>query len=427
MDAAPPDATAKPNASLRGRGRFHLLFMCLLVIGAGNSMLTALLPPLVRELKLPDSSIGWIFSLSAVLWVLTSPYWGRLSDHAGRKPIIASGLFAYCISMGSFALVVISGLAGGLAGGALFAGLVMTRAIFGAFGSASSPAAQAYVADRTHISERTQQLAALSTAFALGQVLGPGLCALLAAQIGLVAPLIGTSVCAAAAAFAIWRFLPEEAQPQAHRPKLGGPLESLRLAGDQRIAGYLIFGFGLSIVTGTLQQVFGLFLMDRLHVTGAEGARLTGAGYMANAMTLIATQLLILPRLKADVRVLMASGAVLIFAGVLLQILAPNLIVMIAAQALQGLGFGLARPGFTGGASVAAHADEQGPVAGLIVAINGAGFIFSPVTGAVAYDALGMNAPLVIALAMLTAMLAFALMSRRLRASVSAAQATVEP
>src|SRR5215475_228611 len=97
--AAPP---AAPNAPIGRNRQFRLLWTCMLVIGAGNSMLLAVAPPLVRELQLGDSSVGWIFSLSALLWVFASPYWGRLSDSVGRKPTIALGLFAYAISMASF-------------------------------------------------------------------------------------------------------------------------------------------------------------------------------------------------------------------------------------------------------------------------------------------------------------------------------------
>jgi MFS family permease len=93
---------------------------------------------------------------------------------------------------------------------------------------------------------------------------------------------------------------------------------------------------------------------------------------------------------------------------------------LMGAQALQGFGGGLARSGFTGGASVAVEPHEQGAAAGLVVAINGAGFIFSPVLGGVAYEHLGMTAPLIIATAIIIAMFTFALMSRRLRDSVVA-------
>ena len=90
---------------------------------------------------------------------------------------------------------------------------------------------------------------------------------------------------------------------------------------------------------------------------------------------------------------------------------------------MQGLGGGLARSGFTGGASVAVEPHEQGAAAGLVVAINGSGFVFSPVLGGVAYEHLGMTAPLIITVVLIAGMLAFALVSRRLRNNIVAAPA----
>jgi MFS family permease len=400
------------------RRQFHLLFVCLLVIGAGNSMLLAVAPPLVRELNLPDSSVGWIFSLSALLWVFASPIWGRASDRHGRKPIAALGLAAYAVSMASFGLVVMLGLAGLVAGAWLFTWLMLARAIFGAFGSASSPAAQAYIADRTTIFERTEQLAALTSAFALGQAFGPALCAALAAWLGLVFPIWLIAVLAAGASFAIWRYLPENTPPQSERPR-GEWRESLALIGDSRLSAYLLYGFALSLVAGVTVQVFGLFTMDRLGVAGGHGAELTAAGFMVNALALLATQMAVLPRLKFGPRALMAWGAGLLAFGLAIQIIAPSLGALLVAQAVQGLGAGLARPGFTGGASIAVRPEEQGAAAGLVVAVNGAGFVFSPLIGGVVYERVGMNAPLIIAVIILAAMLAFSLVSRRLRSAIA--------
>ncbi len=140
---------------------------------------------------------------------------------------------------------------------------------------------------------------------------------------------------------------------------------------------------------------------------------------MANALALLFTQLVLLPRLRVGPRTLMIWGAGLTGAAVMLQIMAPNLAVLLASQALQGLGAGLARPGFTGGASVAVEPHEQGAAAGLVVAVNGAGFIFSPIVGGVVYEHFGMNAPLIITAAVLAFMLVFAMVSRRLRDAVS--------
>ena len=416
-DAQPPLPSQAPTDQRAPIGRnrqFNLLFMCLLIIGAGNSMLLAVAPPLVRELGLSDSSVGWIFSLSAVLWVFCSPYWGRQSDRFGRKPIAAMGLAGYAVSMAAFGVMVMLGQSALITGFSLFLGLIFARAIFGAFGSASSPAAQAYIADRTSIYERTEQLAGLTSAFALGQAFGPAICAALAAWLGLVLPIWLIAALAALAAFSIWRYLPENTPPKRERPR-GQWRESLALIGDRRISAYLIYGFALSLVAGVTVQVFGLFTMDRLGVAGERGAELTAAGFMVNALALLATQMAILPRLRMGPRALMAWGAGLLALGVVMQIVAPSLGMLLVSQAAQGFGAGLARPGFTGGASVVVRADEQGAAAGLVVATNGAGFVFSPLIGGVAYERLGMNVPLYITVAILIGMLVFTLMSRRLR------------
>lgn len=414
----PEAAQADPRAPIGRNRQFRLLFLCLLVIGAGNSMLFAVAPPLVRELGLPDSSVGWIFSPSALIWVFSSPYWGRLSDRIGRKPVVALGLGAYCVSMASFAIVVLLGLNGLMSGVWLFTALMLARAIFGAFGSASSPAAQAYIADRTSRLERTEQLAGLSAAFAVGQAFGPGVCAALAAWLGQVFPIALVAAMAAGASYAIWRWLPENTPPQSERQKSDWR-QSLALLTDRRLSGFLLYGFGLSLVAGVTVQVFGLFLMDRLHVAGAHATELTAAGFMVNALALLATQMAILPRLSLSARELMIWGAGLAALGMILQIAAPSLGVLLVSQVIQGVGAGLARAGFTGGASVAVRPDEQGAAAGLVVATNGAGFVFSPLAGGVVYESFGMYAPLWIVVVLLASMCVFALMSRRLRHSAS--------
>src|SRR5262249_12502873 len=119
--AAPP---AAHNAPIGRNRQFRLLWTCMLVIGAGNSMLLSVAPPLVRQLHLGASAVGFIFSLSALLWVFASPYWGRLSDTVGRKPSIAFGLGAYAVSMTSFGVATTLGLSGALAGSQLFITLV---------------------------------------------------------------------------------------------------------------------------------------------------------------------------------------------------------------------------------------------------------------------------------------------------------------
>jgi len=400
----------------RGPG---LLMLCSaqLVVGVGNSMLLSLLPPLAREIKLPDASVGAIFSLSALIWVFASPFWGRVSDARGRKPIIALGLAAYAVSMAGFGAVAAMGLAGWLATGTMFVGLMLTRSIFGLVGSATSPSAQAYIADCTPPERRTEELATLTSAFAVGQTVGPGLAAAITASFGYIAPIAMVVVLAAIAAVFIYRNLPDPPVVQRRAGPAPRLSDALRLASDRRVRPFIIYGIGLSVVGGTLAQTYSFFTMDRLHVTGTHAAEMSAAGFMVGALAMLVAQLGVLPRIKAGSRDLMVWGAAVIAVGVVAQMIASSLAALMIAQFLQGLGGGLARPGFSGGASFAVDAEEQGAVAGLVVAANGTGFIIAPLTGGVLYDAIGPIAPLVVACAVLAAMTAYAVVSRSLKAA----------
>jgi MFS family permease len=399
------------------RRAFLLLFACTLVVGFGNTMLLALLPPLARQLHLPDSSVGWIFSLSALIWVFASSYWGRASDIRGRKPIIALGFFAYAISMATFATICVIGLQGWLPPAVIFIGLLLARAIFGLVGSASTPAAQAYVADRTSPWERTEEMAALGSAFALGAALGPALSGMFAARTGPILPMYLVAVLAVCSSLTILHFLPESREPQL-------PLEDAKretawgLALDDRVSGFLIYGLGISTVTGMLAQTFTFYTMDRLKLDMGETITYASNGLMVGALAILATQMGLLRMLKLSGRSLMVVGAVIVALGVLVQIVATSLNLLLVSQFLQGVGFGLARPGFSGGASLAVKPEEQGGVAGLITAVNGAGFVLSPLAGVTLYSIAGMHAPLWLAVAILIAIGVFALMSRRIRSTV---------
>lgn len=54
--------------------------------------------------------------------------------------------------------------------------------------------------------------------------------------------------------------------------------------------------------------------------------------------------------------------------------------------AIASLGFGLFRPGFTAGASLAVTRAEQGQVAGIVASVNGAAYIVAPAIGVWLYN-----------------------------------------
>jgi hypothetical protein len=54
--------------------------------------------------------------------------------------------------------------------------------------------------------------------------------------------------------------------------------------------------------------------------------------------------------------------------------------------ALASLGFGLFRPGFTSGASLAVRLGEQNAVAGMVTSVNGVAYIAGPAIGVALYQ-----------------------------------------
>jgi MFS family permease len=87
--------------------------------------------------------------------------------------------------------------------------------------------------------------------------------------------------------------------------------------------------------------------------------------------------------------------------------LAPNFITVLLAFGLTSLGFSLARPGFTAGASLSVEASEQGAVAGALSSITGASSIFGPTFGLALYG-LGHALPFYLNAAVLVALVAYA-------------------
>src|SRR4029079_107847 len=111
------------------RRSFLILFVSLVCMGAGQTVLFAILPPLSRQLGLTEVQTSTIFGVSALIWVFTSTYWGKKSDQWGRKPVMLIGLIAYGASTLLFASTLAAGLAHWLPAFAVFPLLIASRSV----------------------------------------------------------------------------------------------------------------------------------------------------------------------------------------------------------------------------------------------------------------------------------------------------------
>ena len=74
-----------PGAPLTGettlsKGVFALIFVVSMAMAVGNLGLVSVMPAIGRAIGISDHLVAAIFSLSALLWAISAPYWARVSD-----------------------------------------------------------------------------------------------------------------------------------------------------------------------------------------------------------------------------------------------------------------------------------------------------------------------------------------------------------
>ncbi|HMO77098.1 MAG TPA: MFS transporter [Sphingopyxis sp.] len=392
--------------------RMAVLFAVMLVAAAGNTAMQSILPAMGAKLHIPDVWVSLAFSWSALLWVLTAPYWARQSDKRGRKALMALGVVGFFASMALCGLILWAGLQGWLAAGVTFVLFALFRSLYGGLGSAAPPAVQAYVASRTDPEERTQALSLVASSFGLGTVIGPAIAPFFILPLfGLSGPLLVFALIGLAVLVALrWR-LPDDvprfaargaivaypaagSSPQAATDEEDEVVDQSAAAApplrwtDGRVRPWLLAGFIGGQAQAMMLGVIGFLILDRLHLRlrPDEGAAFTGIVLMAGAVATLLSQWGLIPLFKLSARTAVLIGAALGAAGLVMTGLSRDLHGIVIGFSLASLGFGLFRPGFTAGASLAVPRRDQGAVAGMTASINGSAYIVSPAIGVLLYS-----------------------------------------
>ena len=383
------------------RQDFALLFTVMLTTAAGNTALQSVLPALGRSLKLPDYAIALVFSFSALVWALAAPMWARRSDRRGRRVMVIAGMAGFTVSSILTAIALSAGIAGWTGPAWAFAAVIVSRMIYGFLGSAAPPAAQALVASRTSRAERTTALTLLASAFGLGTIVGPALAPFFVLPVvGLAGPAYVYSLIGVAVLYLVWSRLPDDAEAgpargaAASEPSIGGePSGAAVIAAineqtdarlkltDRRIWPWMVAGIVAGHAQAISGQVIAFLTIDRLGLHPLAAQPIIGLILMAGAGAALLAQWGIIPRLGLPPRALVLWGSLIAGAGCLAVAVAENMHAIAVAFAIASLGFGMIRPGFTAGVSLAVGTREQGVVAGKVTSINGAVFVLGPGIG----------------------------------------------
>ncbi|MEA3035429.1 MAG: hypothetical protein QOH04_1191 [Sphingomonadales bacterium] len=400
-----------PTPSTLPRQRFALLFAVMLVAASGNTAMQSLMPAIGRELKIADMWVAVAFSLSAVVWVIVAPHWARRADRRGRRALMRLGLYGFIASMLVCGTILAAGLHGLIAPTAVFAIFIFGRAIYGGWGSASPSAVQAYIAARTDGGERTRYLAALASSFGLGTIVGPAIAPLFIFEpLGLAGPLFVFAGIGALVLLALVARLPDDTPKGPARgevaeyPSMGGLFvraseprdEGTKLRWrDPRVLPWTVVGVVGGHGNAALLGVIGFLVIDRSGVPLGEAQQQIAIVLMAGAGATLLAQWGLIPFLGLSPRQLVLWGLVLAAVGSLATGLATTMYGLVLGFALAAIGFGLYRPGFTSGASLAVSLDEQNAVAGMVSSVNGIPYVAAPAAGVALYG-LWMPLPFVV-------------------------------
>lgn len=214
-----------------------ILFGVIVLDLIGFGIVIPILPFLSPKLGADKMDIALIIVTYAVFAGLCGPFWGRLSDRMGRKPVIMICLAGAAVSY------VMLGLASQL--WMVFAARGCAGMMAGNFGVAS-----AMMADITTPQNRARGMGMIGAAFGLGMVLGPMLGGLLSGDsASFTLPCIFAGVMSLLAMLAAALFLPESLPPAKRRAN-----RELHRSGEQ------VSSYDLLRQTGTrlllLQYVF---------------------------------------------------------------------------------------------------------------------------------------------------------------------------
>lgn len=371
------------------RHQTTVLILALMATGMGQSLVFAILAPLGREVELGELQITSIIAISALIFSLAAPRWGRFSDRVGRKPVIICGLLGYTVGTLLFTSVFYAGLAGLLGGSLLYGTVLAARCCQAVIMSGTNPAASAYAADHTGAEQRTRTMARLGTANSMGTILGPAVSGALA-TFGLLAPLYFAAGLAFFAALLVWWQLPVTPQQDLTRRPLSARLRFT----DRRILLLLATAVGLFVGYSGIQQTLGFQLQDKLGLSGIETAQMTGAALMVSAAFTFLVQVTVMQRIKLKATQFIRLGLTSLLFGAAVIAGFETFTVLAVGMSFLGIGLGLCMPAISAGASLAVQPEEQGAAAGLVSACPAIGFVSGPLIAGALYQVHGSLAPL---------------------------------
>ena len=336
-----------------------ILFFIVFIDLIGFGIIIPLLPFYGEFYQASPEMVGLLMATYSFTQFLAAPFWGRLSDRIGRRPVLLVSL------AGASAAYLWLGLAESL--WMLFA----ARAAGGAMAGNIS-AAFAYVADVTTRENRARGMGMIGAAFGLGFIAGPAIGGILAGPDPVNADF--QSPAFAAAALSVTALIMavatlKESLSAEIRQRLAQEPPKKRLAmfrealGRPVIGLLLVLTFLATFVFAGLESTFAMWSRRQFGWGPEQNGYLFA--FIGLLSALIQGSLIgRLARRFGEAR-LVVQGAVALAIGILLIPFCTNVVMLVLAMSIAGYGFSVISPSLNSLISLQSSEDEQGGIMGV--------------------------------------------------------------
>lgn len=378
------------------RSPMAVLTTAVLIDMLGFGIVIPVLPFYALEMNATPLQVTVLIASYSAMQMVATPFWGRISDRRGRRPLIIAGLFASAVSY------LIFGLAASLPV------LLLSRVAAGAAGGTIA-VAHAYVADSTVAEERAHAMGLIGAASGLGVMIGPAIGGLFSG-ISYSAPgYVAAALCAANAVAAIF-LLPESqprerpATPSAAAASLGGWLRAmtsypLSILLSVYFLGITSFAALTSLLALYFERVFGI------------GAPEMGVLFAIAGGVTVVVRGVVLGRMVRRFGEIATARVGLVSLGLAFIVvpLVPSFGWAMAVVPLYALGAGTLFPALATLTSFASDADSQGSILGGSQFVGGLGRVVGPLWAGLLFQVVAIRSPFHVATGLAAAALVLAL------------------
>lgn len=364
----------------------RILFFVVFVELIGFGVIIPLLPFYGEHFHASPAQVGLLMASYSLAQFITAPFWGRLSDRIGRRPVLMASLGGAAVSyiLLAFADHLWMLFAARTFGGAMAGGIA---------------AAFAYAADVSTPATRARSMGVVGAAFGVGFILGPAIGGVLSgsdpATADFRSPALAACGLSTAALLLATFLLPESLTAQMRQARAMQSQtrwELLRVALAQpALLRLLMLMFLATFVFAAMETTFAMWSRRQF----GWGPEQNGYIFAFVGVISAAVQGGLIGRLArqfGEIRLVIAGAAALCI-GMLAIPLSASLATLLPAMTTAAVGFSMLTPALNSLVSLQVSRSMQGGAMGVSRSATTLARVLGPICGGALFTYLGKSAP----------------------------------